>query len=103
MGAKEDRLWVADPKALHYILQATGYLYMKPSILKENISVITDRGLLWADGTTGLNHLLRELIEPLGDTHRRQRKSMMPAFGSTASRELFPRFVEVLDKVSSPV
>jgi len=43
----------------------------------------------------------RELIQYLGETHRRQRKGMMPAFGLTASRELLPRFVEVLDKVSA--
>ena len=28
---------------------------------------------------------------------------MMPAFGLTASRERLPRFVEVLDKVSSSI
>ena len=42
-----------------------------------------------------------ELIQYLGETHKRQRKGMMPAFGITASRELLPRFVEVLDKVSA--
>jgi len=103
ISIKEDQLWVADPKALHYILQATSYLYVKPSVSKETVSIVADRGLLWADGTAGLNHLPRELIKHLGDTHRRQRKGMMPAFGLTASRELLPRFVEVLDKVSSPV
>ena len=41
-----------------------------------------------------------ELTKHLGETHKRQRKGMMPAFGLTASRELLPRFVEVLDKVS---
>jgi len=41
-----------------------------------------------------------ELIRCLGEIHKRQRKGMMPAFGLTASRELLPRFVEVLDKVS---
>lgn len=54
---KEDRLWFADPKASHHILQATSYLYVKPSVLKETISLITDRGLLWADGATASNRL----------------------------------------------
>jgi len=58
MNIKEDRLWVADPKALHHILQATSYLYVKPSIRREAVSLIADRGLLWADGTTASNHLL---------------------------------------------
>ena len=52
INAKEDRLWLADPKALHYILQATSYLYVKPAIGREATSLIADRGLLWADGTT---------------------------------------------------
>jgi hypothetical protein len=49
-SGKEDRLWIADPKALHYILQATSYLYVKTSIRKETVSLMTDRGLPWADG-----------------------------------------------------
>ena len=54
---KEDRLWIADPKALHYILQATSYLYVKSSIRREASYLITDGGLVWADGTAG-SHLL---------------------------------------------
>ena len=45
-NVKEDRLWLADPKALHHILQATSYLYVKPSIRSEAVSLIADRGLL---------------------------------------------------------
>jgi len=52
-GVKEDRLWFADPKALHHILQATSYLYVKPLIRQETASLVTDKGLLWADGTSG--------------------------------------------------
>lgn len=54
-AAKEDRLWIADPKALHYILQATSYLYVKPLIRKETASLITDKGLVWAGGTASLH------------------------------------------------
>ena len=43
---------------------------------------------------------LFRLIPPAGDAHKRQRKSMMPAFGLTTSRELLPRFIEVVDKAS---
>lgn len=57
MDIKEDRLWIADPKALHHILQATSYLYVKPSIRRETASLVADRGLLWADGTA-YHHLL---------------------------------------------
>ncbi|KAF9789656.1 cytochrome P450 [Thelephora terrestris] len=79
----ENRLWVADPKALHQIFHATSYLYRKSASSREMNAIIADPGLLAADGAT----------------HRRQRKAMMPAFGLTASRELLPRFVEVVDKL----
>ncbi|KAF9789640.1 cytochrome P450 [Thelephora terrestris] len=78
----ENRLWVADPKALHHIFHATSYLYRKSASRREMDAIIADRGLLYADGAA----------------HRRQRKAMMPAFGLSASRELLPRFVEVVDK-----
>ena len=99
---KADRLWIADPKALHQILQATSYLYVKPSIRKETASLLTDRGLVWADGVavSPISSRVR-LTHLTGDTHRRQRKSMMPAFGLTTSREYLPRLIEVLDKVRS--
>ena len=57
MNVKEDRLWIADPKALYHILQATSYLYVKPTIRREALSLIADRGLLWADGTMTSTHL----------------------------------------------
>jgi len=52
-NVKEDRLWIADSKALHHILQATSYLYVKPAIRQETSSLLTDRGLLWAGGAAG--------------------------------------------------
>ena len=49
-----------------------------------------------------INIALRLILLP-GATHRRQRKGMMPAFGLTASRELLPRFTEVVDKASHSI
>jgi hypothetical protein len=63
MGGKEDRLWVADPKALHYILQATSYLYVKPSIRREVSYMIADGSVLWADGTAE-SHLPPDINSP---------------------------------------
>lgn len=48
--SQEDRLWIADPKAIHHILQASGYLYSKPNFISERIAIIMDRGLVWATG-----------------------------------------------------
>ena len=100
--AQEDRLWVADPKALHHIFQATSYLYQKPAHLLEINSIVTDHGLLATQGEDKLpcQSFFFQLILSPGADHRRQRKAMMPAFGLTASRELLPRFTEVVDKVT---
>ena len=47
---QENRLWVADPKALHHMFHATGYLYRKSANSREMSSIIADEGLLSADG-----------------------------------------------------
>lgn len=50
MCVQEDRLWIADPKAISHILQKSGYLYAKSSDVRERGSLLTDHGILWADG-----------------------------------------------------
>ena len=47
---QEDRLWIADPKALNHILQKSGYLYEKSSDIRERAGLLTDHGILWAEG-----------------------------------------------------
>ena len=47
---QEDRLWIADPAALNHILHKSGYVYAKPSNMREQAGLFTDRGLVWADG-----------------------------------------------------
>jgi len=47
---QEDRLWIADPKAIHRILQSGSYLYERPRARRELIVSLVDRGLIWADG-----------------------------------------------------
>ena len=47
---QEDRLWVADPAALNHILQKSGYLYAKPGDVREWSELLTDQGLVWAEG-----------------------------------------------------
>ena len=54
--AKEDRLWIADPKALNYILQKSGYLYAKPANFQELSALVTDRGVIWAEGELPTMH-----------------------------------------------
>ena len=47
---QEERLWIADPKAIRHILQGTSYLYEKPHANREVISTLTDRGLGTVEG-----------------------------------------------------
>ena len=45
-----DCLWIADPKAINHVLQKSGYLYAKPSDIRERLALSADHGLLWAGG-----------------------------------------------------
>jgi len=47
---QEDRLWIADPKAINHILQKSGYLYAKPSNARERIALLGDGGVASVEG-----------------------------------------------------
>ena len=47
---QEDRLWIANPKALHHILELSGYLYEKPYAFGERYTLTLGRGVFWAAG-----------------------------------------------------
>jgi len=40
---QENRLWIADPKAINHIMQKSGYFYTKPSDAREQIALLADR------------------------------------------------------------
>ena len=65
---QENRLWVADPKALNHILQKSGYLYAKPSDNQERIALLSDRGIISVEGRLSIMaspfSLLTRLIIP---------------------------------------
>ena len=48
---QEERLFIADPKAIHHILQGTSYLYEKPRVVRELFELVIDRGLASVEGT----------------------------------------------------
>ncbi|KXN90138.1 Cytochrome P450 4A4 [Leucoagaricus sp. SymC.cos] len=75
----EDRLLISDPKALQYIFHTSGYNFLKWPERTEISRVLMGRGLLWADG----------------ETHRRQRKVMLPGFGGPESKALVAIFRRV--------
>ena len=64
MCVQEDRLWIADPKAINHILQKSGYLYAKPSNARERIALLGDGGVASVEGKFFLtnNHFLLWLV-----------------------------------------
>lgn len=81
-SGQEDRLWIADPKALYHILHSND-IWGKTVADREINAVLLDRGLLWAEG----------------DVHKRQKKALIPAFGLSEAKALMPRFLLVANKV----
>ncbi|KZT01474.1 cytochrome P450 [Laetiporus sulphureus 93-53] len=79
----EDMLWISDPRALQYIYQTSGYSFPKQPERRALSRLLGDHGLTWADG----------------DTHKRQRKVMLPAFGSPESKALLPVFQQYAERV----
>ncbi|KAF8900292.1 cytochrome P450 [Gymnopilus junonius] len=72
----QELLMLADPKALHHIVQASGYRYPKPSDTNQSIRLIMGRGIFWASG----------------DDHKRHKKVMNPAFDINRLRSFLPLF-----------
>ncbi|EMD32995.1 hypothetical protein CERSUDRAFT_99004 [Gelatoporia subvermispora B] len=72
----DDMLWISDAKALQYIYQTSGYNFPKQPERRAISRLLADHGLTWADG----------------DIHRRQRKAMLPAFGTPEAKALVPVF-----------
>ena len=90
---QEQRLWIADPKATHHVLQGSSDLYQRPARDREILAIVMDRGLLWSVGELLLTHrIVSPLIPSLGDVHKRQRRAMTPAFGLVEAKGLFPCF-----------
>ena len=69
-------LYLSDPKALQYILQTSGYNYVKPTERRAMSRLHSGHGLVWSDG----------------EVHKRQRKVMLPSFGGPEIKALFPVF-----------
>ena len=101
---QEDRLWLADPKAIQYILHGQGPInqYERPYAVREQSPMVVDRGLSWAAGRLSFlsDAVLRPLILNLGDTHKRQRRAVAPAFGLAEAKALYPHFARCSIAVS---
>ena len=54
---QENRLWIADPKAINHIMQKSGYFYTKPSDAREQIALLADRrGIGTVEGGLSIRH-----------------------------------------------
>ncbi|THV06675.1 cytochrome P450 [Dendrothele bispora CBS 962.96] len=80
-----DRLLITDPKALQYILQTSGYNWQKYTERREIGRMTGGKGILWAEG----------------DTHRRQRKVMLPGFGFPEAKNFLPLFFSCAESMSA--
>ena len=95
---------MADPKAISHILQKSGYLYVRPDILRERMALVTDHGILWVQGeppiaVSSFFLPLSSANNPVGDVHKRQRRAMAPAFGFVEAKGLLPYFMDSVTKV----
>ncbi|KIK56481.1 hypothetical protein GYMLUDRAFT_47014 [Collybiopsis luxurians FD-317 M1] len=71
-----DRFLISDPKALHHILQTSGYRWGKYRERVELSRLMSGKGLTYAEG----------------NAHKRQRKIMLPGFGSSEAGNFLPLF-----------
>ncbi|KAJ7218140.1 cytochrome P450 [Mycena pura] len=72
-----DRLFISDPKTLHYIYGTRGYDICKQRLRCEMVRIVTGPGLAWASD----------------EVHRRQRRINSPAFGNSVARSYVPVFL----------
>ncbi|KAH9066230.1 cytochrome P450 [Lactarius vividus] len=80
----KDHLVIADPEALRYILHVPGYHFDKRKDVQKTTELSFGRGLVWATG----------------ETHRRQRKVMNPAFSAPQMRTFLPMFQNSASKLA---
>ncbi|KZV71385.1 cytochrome P450 [Peniophora sp. CONT] len=79
----EEDLMLADPKALQYVLQTSGYRYPKRADWRANQRMVVGDGIVWAHG----------------DQHQRQRKIMNPAFSVPQLVSFLPLFLRYSNKL----
>ncbi|XWW96138.1 hypothetical protein V2A60_004109 [Cordyceps javanica] len=76
MFFNQERLIATSPKAVADITVANSYVWEKQSVVRMALSTVTGVGLVTSEG----------------DEHRRQRRSMMPAFQFRHIKDLYPVF-----------
>ncbi|KAK7472252.1 hypothetical protein VKT23_000373 [Stygiomarasmius scandens] len=98
-----DRMLIADPKALQHILQTSGYKWQKYTERKELSRLTGGRGILWADGNIEvkvINFFYQLIVYGSGDVHKRHRKVMLPGFGFPEAKNFIPLFSACAESMS---
>jgi len=112
-NTQEDRLWIADPKAINHILQKSGYFYAKPAHIREQVALLADRnlnGIASVEG--GFSLIMGQSFSilssssifngPTGNAHKLHRRAMAPAFGLVEAKGLLPYFMDSVTKGGEP-
>lgn len=88
-AGQDDRLWVSDPKVIQSNLQTSRYSFVKPYAARFALNSATGRGVNGAEG----NQIPRPSFygprnngASTGPDHHRQRRILLPAFGSSETR-----------------
>ncbi|KIJ49195.1 hypothetical protein M422DRAFT_246996 [Sphaerobolus stellatus SS14] len=81
---ESDALYLADPQAIHYVLDTQVYGFHKKHIAKI-FRLLTGKNLLAADG----------------EEHARQRKILLPGFSQTMVKDLVPTFMQMSERVAA--
>ncbi|KIM86964.1 hypothetical protein PILCRDRAFT_815408 [Piloderma croceum F 1598] len=79
----QTKIIICDPKAIQHIYSKSTYGYVNSQLRKNELNSIMGKGILLAEG----------------DIHKRQRKSLTPAFSNVAIRQLTPVFIDSAYKV----
>ncbi|KAH8115692.1 cytochrome P450 [Phellopilus nigrolimitatus] len=79
------RTVLVDAKAIAHYYSKETFVYVHSTFAKQAISNIIGKGLLWAEG----------------ESHRRQRKTLAPAFSNAAIRNLTPVFFDSAYKIKT--
>ncbi|TFY68884.1 hypothetical protein EVJ58_g742 [Rhodofomes roseus] len=79
------RIALCDPKAILHFYSRETYGYVQSTMTKRAIESLVGRGVLWAEG----------------DSHKRQRKALSPAFSNAAIRKLTSVFYDSAYKVKA--
>ncbi|KIJ28943.1 hypothetical protein M422DRAFT_235454 [Sphaerobolus stellatus SS14] len=77
-------LYLADPKALNFVLNTSGYIFNKGKLVEAG-------RLLFGSS----------LLTSIGQEHARQRKILLPAFSQSVIRDIFPAFMEVSEQLAT--